>query len=395
MRRKFTILLLTMLLLGPRAHAEVVVIVRREAHSSGKYVRVCDIARVDGPGDIVREVAMTILGPAPMRGETHEFSRWDIESRLYEMGVADGVTFSGNDVVRVFGDGAAAASGSYGSNSQQALLPTPERSGMARGNGVASDPTRAVRGPELTFKQQKPAGYDPQNRAETSLRRDLLAPEAQTRVGQVVSAYIADQYRAGKRSDIEVESKVLATDADIPYSAFEIKVDEAIEARIPGKALMRLSVRDTSSSEPRKVTVSADAQVYGLSLVAARPVAKGDMLEKRDVAVSRVKMESGKMYLPPAPSKAAGLEVQRAFRPGEVIHPQDAVLGDAVKRGNVVVVKNTGKGWEVMSKGKALGSGGVDDLITVQDHSTKTNFTARITGPGMVTVVLKKDPNKW
>lgn len=395
MGRKLTILLLTMLLLGPVAHAEVVVIIRREAHSSGKYVRVCDIARVDGPGDTAREVALTILGPSPMRGETHEFSRWDIESRLYEMGVVAAVTFSGNDVVRVFGDGTASSAGSYTPNSQQQLLPTPERSGLARGNSVASDPSRAVRSPELTFRQQQPTTYDPQNRAETALRRDLLALEASTRVGQVISAYIGDQYRAGKRPDIEVESKVLATDADIPYSAFEIKVDEAIEARIPGKALMRLSVKDTASSEPRKVTVSADAQVFGLSLVAARPVAKGDMLEKRDVAVKRVKMESGKMYLPPSPSKAAGLEVQRAFRPGEVIHPQDAVVGDAVKRGNVVVVKNTGKGWEVMSKGKAMGSGGVDDLITVQDYSTKTNFTARITGPGTVTVVLKKAPNKW
>jgi flagella basal body P-ring formation protein FlgA len=369
----------------------VVGIIRREAQSSGKYVRVCDIARVDGPDKLVREVSMTILGPAPMRGESQEFSRWDIESRLYEMGVDANVTFSGNDVVRVFGDGAAVRSAaSSNTRQEQELLPVPARSGLA---GVAGDPARAAGSPEQNVRPQS-GTVEPRTRAETSLRRDLLAPEARTRVGQVVSAYISDQYRAGKRPDIEVESKVLATDGDIPYSAFEIKVDEAIEAHIPGNALLRLTVKDTSSSAARKVTVSADAQVYGLSLVAARPVAKGDLLEKRDVAVTRVKMESGRMYLPPSPAKAAGLEAQKAFKPGEVIHPKDAIVGMAVKRGNMVVVKNEGKGWEILSKGKAQDGGGIDDLITVEDSSTKARFTARVTGPGTVAVVLKKDPNK-
>lgn len=388
MCRRFCILLLAMLLAGPLAHAEVVVIIRREAHSSGRYVRVCDIARVDGPNDIAREVAMTILGPAPMHGQTHEFSRWDIESRLYEMGVSTAVTFSGNDVVRVFGDGAGAR---YPGFAPQDLLPVPERSGLGQGREgtAASDPSRAVRSPEFSVKS-----FEPRNRAETSLRRDLLTPEARVRVGQVISNYIADQYRAAKRPDIEVESKVLATDADIPYSAYEITVDEAVEARVPGNALMRLSVRDAAGADPRKVTVSADAQVFGLSLVASRPLSKGDLLDKRDVAVTRVKMESGKMYLPPVPARAVGLEAQKTFRPGEVIYPQDATVGDAVKRGNMVVVKNEGKGWEILSKGKALGNGRIDDIVSVEDSSTRTKFNARVTGPGTVAVVLKKDPNK-
>ncbi len=388
MRGKLVIPLLLLVLLAPTARAEVVVIIRREAQSSGRYVRVCDIARVDGDGDAAREVAMTILGPAPARGETHEFSRWDVESRLYEMGVETNITFTGNDVVRVFGDGAGSTQ-HYGGGYQQELLPLPQQSGLP----TAAVSAPGARSPELRVRQAQGA-TEPRDSSQSALKRDLLAPEARTRVGLAISSYIADQYREAKRPDIEIESKVLAADNDIPYSAYEVRVAEAVEARIPGKALMRLVVKDTAQSEPRTVTVSADTQVYGLSLVAARTVMRGEVLDKRDVAVTRVKMESGKMYLPPNPSKAIGLEVQKTFRPGEVILAQDAVMGAAVKRGNMVVVKNEGKGWEILSKGKALGDGGIDDIITVEDSSTRAKFYARITGPNTVAVVLKKDPKK-
>ncbi|MCD8351667.1 MAG: flagellar basal body P-ring formation chaperone FlgA [Planctomycetaceae bacterium] len=389
MRGKLVIPLLLLILLAPTARAEVVVIIRREAQSSGRYIRVCDIARVDGDGDAAREVAMTILGPAPARGETHEFSRWDVESRLYEMGLETDITFTGNDVVRVFGDGASSPQ-YYAGSPQQELLPLPRQSGLPAAAAVTAP---GARSPELRVRPAQGVN-EPREQSQSSLRRDLLAPEARTRVGLAISSYIADQYREAKRPDIEIESKVLAADNDIPYSAYEVRVAEAVEARIPGKALMRLVVKDTAQSEPRTVTVSADTQVYGLSLVAARTVMKGEVLDKRDVAVTRVKMESGKMYLPPNRAKAIGLEVQKSFRPGEVILAQDAVMGAAVKRGHMVIVKNEGKGWEILSKGKALGEGSIDDIITVEDSSNRTKFYARITGPNTVAVVLKKDPKK-
>ncbi|MCD7897155.1 MAG: hypothetical protein LUG50_10870, partial [Planctomycetaceae bacterium] len=134
MRWKSSILILFLLLTTTLAWAEVVVIIRREAQSAGKYIRIGDIARVDGPQDQVREVAATILGPAPSHGEPRNITRWDIENRLLEMGIMAKVAFSGNDHVRVLGSGTggggAAASQSYRDQEfdYQPLNPVPAAS---------------------------------------------------------------------------------------------------------------------------------------------------------------------------------------------------------------------------------------------------------------------------
>ena len=105
MRRKTSISMFIILLCAPEALADVVVIVRREAESAGKYIRVCDIARVEGPRELALEVAKTVIGPTPQRGETREITRWEIEKRLREMGLDADIAFAGNDSVTVFGNG--------------------------------------------------------------------------------------------------------------------------------------------------------------------------------------------------------------------------------------------------------------------------------------------------
>lgn len=397
MKGKSLIMLLAVVLTATMARAEVVVIMRREAQSSGRYVRVCDVARVDGPKDQAKEVALVVLGPSPYRGETREITKWDIESRLFEMGIDARVTFTGNDMVRVFGDGAPGRA-EYGGDDTafQPLYPVPERReradwewGRSGGSEVAGIDVYRSRG-----RPEKPAPRPYEPRAEDEYGRASLAGEAKRRVELAVANYFADQYKnsRSRRSDIEVEAKVLSASSNIPYTAFDMKVEEAVEgSRVPGKATLRLMVKEKEGDPFREVTVVADTDVYGDALVAARHLSRGELLEQRDVMVTRIRMEAGKGYLPPNPSSVVGRETKRSFKPGEAILAVEAVPGDAVKRGSQVVVENKGKGWMVQTKAKALGGGAVDDVITVQDTTNKNKYQARITAPGTVTAILKRD----
>lgn len=397
---KCLILLLTMALTllstASTAMAEVVVIMRREAQSSGKYLRVSDVARVDGPRDQAKEVALVVLGPSPYRGETREITRWDIEARLFEMGIDTRVTFTGNDIVRVFGDGAPTLfSRQRDEFAFHPLNPIPGGGGDsgwdAGKRGVSDVAGIDVHRPRHPMERPGPIPYE--RSGPDPYGRPSLTGEAKRRVELAVSEFFAGQYKnsRSKRSDIEVEAKVLSTSDDIPYAAYDLRVAEAVDGQVPGKATLRLKVRNNENDPTREITVVADTAVYGDALVAARHITRGEQLLERDVMVTRVQMESGKGYLPPTPSAIVGRETKRSFKPGDAILAADAVTGDAVRRGSQVVVENKGKGWSVQTKGKALGGGAVGDIITVEDTGNKTKYQARIIAPGTVTAVLKRD----
>lgn len=388
---KQLISLLCILLTVSCAHAEVVVIMRREAQSSGKYVRICDVARVDGPRDQAKEVAMVVLGPSPYHGETREITRWDIEARLFEMGIDARVMFSGNDMVRVFGDGMPGRM-DWGDD-EAAFTPLrsiPDRMAWEAGRSDGSEVAGVdVNRSRSSIAKPAPRPYEAREQAAAP----SLLGESRRRVELAVSDYLAGRYRnaKSKRRDIEVETKVLSVSSEIPHSAFDVVVDEAVDGQVPGKATLRVRVKDREGDSFRNVMVVADTDVFGQTLVAARHIAKGELLEARDVTVGRIRMDSGKGYLPPSPSNAAGRETKRSYKPGEPILAADAVPGLAIRRGSEIVVENRGKGWMVQTKAKALGAGAVGDMITVQDVSNKTKYQARIIAPGTVTAILKRD----
>ena len=388
MKQKWLIPLLILLLFAAEARAEVVLILRREAQPAGNYVRICDVARVEGPDDQVREVAMTVLGPSPGKGESREFTRWDLENRLYEMGIASRVSFSGNDSVRVYGNGAARAAPRYDSAAFLPLEPLPVRSLEQR----RGDAGTAGQGKTEPLAKPAPRRFDPPDRPAAM----ALTDDARRRVGLAVSNYLAERYKqnGSKRTDIEVEANITSASSEIPYTAYDVQVEGGLDGRVPGKARLQLVVKDTVESQPRRVEVEADTQVFARALVAARQLSRGESLEKQDVTVTRVRMEAGKSYLPPSLNAIAGREVSRNLRNGDPILAEDAIPGQAVKRGEWVVVNAMGKGWLLQSKGKALGAGMVGDMISVEDSNNKTKYSARITGRGEVEVVVKKDLTK-
>lgn len=396
MRRFLAIYLLILMVMTSEAWADVVLIVRREAEASGNYIRICDIARIEGPREQTDEVAKIVLGRSPDSGRSQEFSRWDIEARLYEMGVRVRVTFTGNDMVKVYSTGNRSRGGSGferdGSSGFQALAPVYLASDPAPGmsaktagaqDAIGWEPSGGA--PAAPYKPA-PRVYEPRVNPGELVSR--MSVGAKTRVGKTIGEFLTKKY---ERPDIEVESKLLSLDAGIPDDAFEIKVVEAVGGRVPGKAVLRLSVKDGPDAPDREVVAEADTDVYGLALVAARQYNRGDILANRDVMVSKVKMDSGKSYLPPNPKAVAGLEVKRGMRAGEPLTSADAQPGEAVKRGDLVVVFTKGLGYDVRGTGKAHGSGMVGDIITVEDVGSKTKFTARITGRNYVEVVVPAD----
>lgn len=380
--RRFLLISLTLLVFAtPQARAEVVLIVRKQAEASGNYVRVCDIARVEGPRDQARAVANTVLGPTPPKGQAREITRWDIENRLFEMGVNAKISFSGNDMVKVYGNGSRMRFADGGADVALQPLGAVNTRGRAIGLNLAETAAPQAKPPVplAPNKPERPMSADPSF-------LDGLSPASRDLLGKTVGQYLSGRY---SRPDIEVEATVCSLSQAVPDGAYEISVLEAVDGRVPGRATLRLGVKETAESEPVIVTVAADTKVYGLALVAKRQLFKGEVLESKDVRVARTVMEGGKTYLPPNPKAAAGRELSRGMAQGEAILASEAVPTEAVKRGDIVKVITGGSGWEIRSNGKALGNGKVGDTIKVEDVGTRSKYSARITDRGTVTVLPK------
>lgn len=389
MRRYLSISLFLMLLLPSQALADVVLIVRREAEAAGRYVRICDIARVEGPREQATEVGQTVLGPTPPQGRTLEITRWDIESRLYEMGIASRVIFTGNDMVKVLGQGARYGGGfASGSPAIRDLNPVYDPSAhlLRPGAGSGAAGESAIVSPTgLALKAERPERRE----LKRGTPIDGMPSEARDRVGKAIANYLAGRY---KRPDVEVEAELLNVSAAIPYSAHEIEVDRVEEAHVPGKAVLKLRVRNDKDDPAALVTVEADTSVFALAPVAARQLNRGDLLNAVDVAIQRVKMESGKGYLQPQTKSVVGRQLARNLKKGEPILAVDAPQAQAVKQGDEIIHDTSGPGWRTTGKCKALGGGMVGDVIQAQDITTKKKFDARITAPGVVSIILKDKP---
>lgn len=396
--RKITLISLFILLLTQTpAWAEVVVIVRQQAEATGNYVRICDIARVEGPRELALEVSKTILGPTPARGEVIEITRWEIEHRIYEMGLHTQVSFTGNDVVRVSGNGVPSSRGidswqdegsaGYVQPFTAEPLVKEDRSRVIRDTA----PATARAKPEMpvsrdTDERLSPMGEMPKAAVRPRNPLALTTDTAKERIANAAANYISARYR---RPDVEVDAKVLAVNAVVPDDAREIVVEEALDGRVPGKAVLLVKVVDIDGKRLNPVEVTIESEVYALAPVAAKPLFKGDVLNPRDVLVTRVKMKSGLSYLPPDRKAVEGREMQKHITPGSPILATDATPTAAVKRGTLVVVEAQGKGWKMQASAKALGTGNLGDLIYVEDVSSKAKYQARVTSHGTVTALPK------
>jgi flagella basal body P-ring formation protein FlgA len=384
MRRLAYITFISILLLQTCALADVVVIVRREAQATGNYIRICDIARVEGPSRQAEEVGRTVIGPTPPRGRALKITRWDIEARLYEVGVDAKVVLAGNDSVNVLGEGSR-PSRLY---AEQAPLRELAPFAVDHEMPAAVAPSRPEPAANDRIEPEDESfGHVSAPPARKGTLAEQMQPNAQDRVGKTISHFIAAKYN---RPDIEIETQLLTASAAIPYTAHLVEVDRALAGQAPGKATLQLRVKDNPEDQPRLVTVDAHTTVYGLAPVAAKQLSKDEIVVRGDLTVARVRMEAGKAYLPPREDALIGRKMKRNVKPGEPVLAVDTEVQAAVRQGEDVIHDTASAGWRVTGTGKALANGQIGDTIQVQDSATKKRFDARVTGPGTVEVIIKR-----
>ena len=137
------------------------------------------------------------------------------------------------------------------------------------------------------------------------------------------------------------------------------------------------------------ITVPATIRLPELVLAASKQLAKGHILREEDlihVPMPRnLKLESEEYFT--QIDDLIGKELKRSMSTNQVIRTSEAGTQTLVSAGDAVKIVVLASGIVVETHGRALGSGGQDELIPVEEADFKGRLTARVIGPREVQVI--------
>jgi flagella basal body P-ring formation protein FlgA len=137
------------------------------------------------------------------------------------------------------------------------------------------------------------------------------------------------------------------------------------------------------------ITVPATIQLPELVLASSQQLAKGHILRAEDlihVPMPRnLKLETDEYFT--KIDDLIGKELKRSMSTNQVIRTSEAGTQTLVQAGDAVKIVVQTAGIVVETHGRALGSGGQDELIPVEEADFKGRLTARVIGPREVQVI--------
>ncbi len=141
-----------------------------------------------------------------------------------------------------------------------------------------------------------------------------------------------------------------------------------------------------NGSTPWTLYVPVTIEVYARVVVAAAPLAKGEILDGSKVRLAEynlAKLPQGYFH---QLSKVMGMRLRRNLRMGQPLVPAMVQAPRLVERGQRVILVAGGNGLDVRMPGEALSHGARGDRIRVRNLSSRRIVEGVVTDDGLVRV---------
>lgn len=204
-------------------------------------------------------------------------------------------------------------------------------------------------------------------------------------IRQTAEQFISDLVQANYGQTPEVHASKL--DARLRLS----RCDEPLEAFQPpgGKTIGNITVGvRCNSAKSWSLYVPVKVSIYDKVVAAARPLARGDIINSGDVKLVErdlAQLQSGYFS---DPDEVSGMEVTRTISLDAALTNNLVKSPLQVRRGQqVILVANSG-GLEVRMSGEALADGAAGDRIKVRNLSSKRVVDGTVTSATTVLVAM-------
>lgn len=187
----------------------------------------------------------------------------------------------------------------------------------------------------------------------------------------------------GSPSEVKLEK-----DADAPLQVSGFRFDR-ISGRFEAQLVVPGSKRLTEST-PLRLAGSAFEMVDVLQLT--HRIDRGTAVSDADVHLVRIKRQQ---LVPNALRKiddVKGMIAKRDLEPETYLRTNDVQKAQLIKRNEMVLLIYETPAMSVTTRGKALSDGTMDDVIEIQNLSSKRSVSATVIGEGKVKVETSMAP---
>lgn len=122
-------------------------------------------------------------------------------------------------------------------------------------------------------------------------------------------------------------------------------------------------------------------------IVPAHDIARGEVIAESDLTTALVDGGALMSGVVTRPDAIAGMQTRRVLRAGEPLRTDDVRRPVMVSKGQTVTMQFSAPGVELTAMGRAMGEGGVGDMVTVQNPVSFRMIAATVTGPGTVRAI--------
>jgi flagella basal body P-ring formation protein FlgA len=346
--------------------------------TNANLLKLGDIAKINASADWQAKLAEIPLGPSPIAGKPQTLSRTDIGELLFRRGYNPAqFRWEGSSDCRI--NRVLNASTRYPSSNQNAQDPNSV-------NRLASQ--QSTQSPTLAaLGAGNPVGNTVPNRdrfVPTNTNPTLIT-QAERVLAQAIANYL--QTKADANINWQVSPIVSPELAPHIIQRRQILGVSGGEAPWDGEQVFELLLKGPQGEYT--ITVPATIRLPDLVLASSKQLAKGHILRADDLVhvpmPRNLKLEAEEYFT--KIDDLIGKELKRSMSTNQVIRTSEAGSQTLVQAGDAIKIVVQTAGIVVETHGRALGSGGQDELIPVEEADFKGRLTARVIGPREVQVI--------
>lgn len=156
----------------------------------------------------------------------------------------------------------------------------------------------------------------------------------------------------------------------------------------PGASMKGKTTVGVHCDKPKPWTlyVSAHIAILGPVVVALHDLSRGSPIGPEDVTLVEKDISRLLRGHFNSPAQVVGRTLKRTLHRDRIVTPSLLLVQNTIKRGQQITILSGNGGIEVRMKGKALRNGNPDDLIPVQNLTTKKKLEAIVVDAGTVRV---------
>jgi len=336
---------------------QAVVKLNSVTESTSNLLKLSDLASIRGPEKLSSELGAIPIAPSPQLGQTAIWTREQIQSVLEKRGMNPAsIRWEGNSQTKVIRQ-----SLDKKERSDDPVVDLSQSSILDSGKFIAT--------PSMPTTIDK-------SKFTSSFTTPAIVGQAERVVQVAIDNYLKT------KTDSEVSFRVTPT---IPPEVASLLVQRkqilGVAGGVPpfeGKQTFELLVRGSYGESA--IPIEADIQLPELILAAVKPLSRGHILKSSDLVL--ISTPRGFKESPDTcflqPEDLVGKELKRSMSTQQVIRRPDIGSPTLIHAGDAVKIEVIVGGLVIETAGRAIESGGKDDLIHVESAEHRKRLLARV-----------------